>query len=140
MPSKAAADPVTSQHAAACAGRAPRPAGTHGPTPEALAAYQKVRLPLSGAVQEASLQVSGQGLHGARLVCVQRSRTHLHDLKQFAGFRAGRDLRSPAALQLFKDFKSGNVGKNEIEVNTERGFTSRTFEPLMATSAAVAAP
>lgn len=74
-----------------------RAVGTHGPTPEALAAYQKVRLPLSGAVQEAS-------------------------------------------LQLFKDFKSGNVGKNEIEVNTERGFTSRTFEPLMATSAAVAAP
>ncbi|KAL4425131.1 hypothetical protein ABPG77_008236 [Micractinium sp. CCAP 211/92] len=73
-----------------------RAVGVHGPTPEALAAYQKVRLPLSGEVQEAS-------------------------------------------VQLFKDFQSGNATKNEIEINTERGFTSRTFEPLVAAPAVVPA-
>lgn len=34
------------------------PAGVHGPTPEALAAYQAVRLPESGAVQRESVQAS----------------------------------------------------------------------------------
>jgi hypothetical protein len=35
--------------------------GAHGPTPEALAEYERVRVPLSGAVQETSVQVSMGG-------------------------------------------------------------------------------
>lgn len=49
----------------ACARRLLGPAGTHGPTPEALAAYQEVRLPLSGEVQGASVQVGRWGLCAA---------------------------------------------------------------------------
>ncbi|KAL4447957.1 hypothetical protein ABPG75_005176 [Micractinium tetrahymenae] len=73
-----------------------RAVGAHGPTPEALAAYQEVRLPLSGEVQEAS-------------------------------------------VQLFKELRSGTMTKHEIEVNTQRGFTSRTFAPLVASPAPMAA-
>lgn len=40
-------------------------AGAHGPTPEALAAYQAVRLPLAGAVQKESVQVGCGGCMAA---------------------------------------------------------------------------
>lgn len=70
-------------------------AGVHGATPEALAAYASVRVPLASAVQAAS-------------------------------------------LALFRDFMQGKQGKSEFEINSEMGFTKRTFEPLAPAQAAPA--
>jgi hypothetical protein len=41
-------------------------AGEHGATPEALQAYQSVRVPLAGAVQEASLGMFRDMMQGKR--------------------------------------------------------------------------
>lgn len=127
----------------------------HGPTPEALAAYQKVRLPLSGEVQEASVQVSSWGPCSSVAAREPCSACTLHDpvSRESRGTcqEPGHPTASvthdlghpttpaPTAPQLFKDFQSGNATKNEIEINTERGFTSRTFEPLVAAPAVVPA-
>lgn len=44
----------------------PSNAGKHGATPEALQAYQAVRVPLAGAVQEASLTMFRNMMSGQR--------------------------------------------------------------------------
>lgn len=127
------------------------PAGVHGPTPEALAAYTAVRLPLSGAVQAASVQVSGAqqvptcsvvtarggraSQSAASLRCLACCRNRWRwQFGHCTRWQLTRCSWSP--LQLCKDFKAGNMGKeSEYDVNIRNGFVQRTFQPLQPAAA-----
>lgn len=131
--------------------------GQHGFSPEALAAYQSVRVPLASEVQRWSLKVGPRraavpapaagrpaGMTALHAVESQHARACAHADNTALWWplhfcpRGGPPSGLPCfcrpspAPQLLRQFQEGKPGPGEVDVNISEGFVKRQHAPLVA--------